>query len=167
MMAECFARDMNREKIDFISLASMTPPQLNPIAYEVMKESGKDMSTLLMLSLLDIEPFMVDLTITLGDFDQSCLPNLPGMPPYIHWDVPDPSKKEKIMVKISDEQADKNLNRVVKLCYEMLEHADHGDKTRYDDGCGVVYGTLRDAACKIRSMAEKELSQHVVNKKKY
>jgi len=42
----------------------------------------------------------------------------------------------------------------------MLELADYGDKHRSDDGCGVVYGFLRDAAYKVRQMAEKEMSQH-------
>jgi len=55
---------------------------------------------------------------------------------------------------------DNNLNEVIRICYEMLELADHGDKIRQDTGCGVVYGTLRDTAYKLRKMAEKELSQH-------
>ena len=55
---------------------------------------------------------------------------------------------------------DKNLNRVIDLCYEMLEVADYGDKHRNDAGCGVVYGTLRDVAYKLRSLAEKELVLH-------
>ncbi|MBU0995992.1 MAG: hypothetical protein KJ737_26150 [Proteobacteria bacterium] len=49
---------------------------------------------------------------------------------------------------------------VIDLCYEMLELADHGDKFRLDTGCGVVYGTLRDVAYKVRKLAEKELVQH-------
>ena len=56
--------------------------------------------------------------------------------------------------------ADKNLKKIITLCYEMLELADHGDKFRSDDGCGVVYGSLRDVAYKIRQMAEQELSRH-------
>lgn len=56
--------------------------------------------------------------------------------------------------------ADNNLRNVINLCYEMLEHADHGDRFREDAGCGVVYGTLRDVAYKIRTMAEEELSRH-------
>jgi len=55
---------------------------------------------------------------------------------------------------------DDNLRRVIEFCYEMLELADHGDKFRQDSGCGVVYGTLRDEAYKIRQLAEKELTEH-------
>ncbi len=55
---------------------------------------------------------------------------------------------------------DRNLYRVIDLCYEMLEAADYGDKYRKDAGCGVVYGTLRDNAYKLRKLAEKELELH-------
>ncbi len=61
--------------------------------------------------------------------------------------------------------ADKNLRKVIDICYEMLELADHGDKFRFDDGCGVVYGSLRDSAYKIRNIAKQEMSQHGVSKK--
>lgn len=53
-----------------------------------------------------------------------------------------------------------NLRKVIQLTYEMLELADHGDKFRQDSGCGVVYGSLRDEAYKIRQLAEDELLKH-------
>ncbi len=59
-----------------------------------------------------------------------------------------------------DDIVDKNLHKVIQLCYEMLELADHGDQFRRDTGCGIVYGMLRDVAYKVRSMAQKEISQH-------
>jgi hypothetical protein len=62
-------------------------------------------------------------------------------------------------------EKDNTLKKIVNLCYEMLELADHGDKFRLDDGCGVVFGTLRDAAYKIRRLAEKEISLHNQSKK--
>jgi len=89
LMTEGFARELGEDSIEFIS-ASMTPPKPNPITNRVMQESGIDISALPMLSLLDIELFMFDLIITLGNFDQSCRPTLPGMPPHLHWDMPDP-----------------------------------------------------------------------------
>jgi len=54
----------------------------------------------------------------------------------------------------------KTLRKVIQLCYEMLELADHGDRFRQDIRCGVVYGALRDAAYKVRKLAEKEVAQH-------
>ncbi|KPA15308.1 hypothetical protein MHK_004464 [Candidatus Magnetomorum sp. HK-1] len=53
-----------------------------------------------------------------------------------------------------------NLQKVIQICNEMLEIADHGDKFREDKGCGVVYGFLRDDAYKIRQLAEKEIKVH-------
>ena len=55
---------------------------------------------------------------------------------------------------------EKNLHKVIQLCYEMLELADHGDRFRQDTRSGVVYGALRDAAYKVRKLAEQELAQH-------
>ncbi|MBF0225642.1 MAG: hypothetical protein HQK76_09335 [Desulfobacterales bacterium] len=54
----------------------------------------------------------------------------------------------------------RNLRKVIRLSYEMLELADHGDTHREDAGCGIVYGTLRDTAYKIRKLAENEISNH-------
>ncbi len=61
---------------------------------------------------------------------------------------------------MADDIVKNTLREVIKLSYEMLELADYGDKFRQDAGCGVVFGTLRDEAYKIRQMAEKELAQH-------
>ncbi len=66
----------------------------------------------------------------------------------------------------SRDVVNRNLKKVISLCYEMLELADHGDKCRHDAGCGVVYGELRDAAYKLRRTAERELFQHKDRKRK-
>jgi PAS domain S-box-containing protein len=113
LMAESFARKMCSDPIDFIS-ASMTPPKLNSTAKEVMLQSNINMSDLPLRSLLDIEPFMFDLIITLGNFDQNCRPTLPGMPPHIHWDLQDPppgTNKDSIQneLRIARDGIKKNL----------------------------------------------------------
>ena len=90
VLAESLAGRMKANSVNFIS-ASMKPPKINPITQKVIKEAGLDSSQTPMMSLLDIEPFMFDLIITLGDFDQDCRPTLPGMPPHLHWDMPDPT----------------------------------------------------------------------------
>ncbi len=56
--------------------------------------------------------------------------------------------------------ADRNLEKVIAFCAEMLELADLGDNYRTDNGCGIVFGTLRDSAYKIRRLAKDELIQH-------
>jgi hypothetical protein len=57
-------------------------------------------------------------------------------------------------------QENDTLLKVISLCYEMLELADHGDILREDTECGVIFGSMRDAAYKIRQMAETELKRH-------
>ena len=89
MMAECYAREMNNKDTLCIS-ACMTPPALHPVVNDIMQDSGMNLSKIPLRSLIDIELFMFDLIITLGDFDHDCRPSLQGMPPHIHWDVPDP-----------------------------------------------------------------------------
>ncbi len=90
VLAEGLASRIKTDSVNFIS-ASMRPPKVNLITKRIIKEAGINSSKTPMLSLLDIEPFMFDLIITLGNFDQSCRPTLPGMPPHLHWDIPDPA----------------------------------------------------------------------------
>jgi hypothetical protein len=58
------------------------------------------------------------------------------------------------------EGIDENLKDLIVLCGQMLELADRGDAERTDTGCGVIYGTLRDTAYKVRRMAKNELQKH-------
>ncbi|HOV87547.1 MAG TPA: hypothetical protein PLM79_14385 [Syntrophobacteraceae bacterium] len=56
---------------------------------------------------------------------------------------------------------DENLLKTLELTDRMVEIADQGDMAREDPGCGVLYGVLRDAAFKIRKLAEDERSVHM------
>lgn len=89
-MAEAFAASLAPLGGIKVIAASMTPAPVNPATVAVMAEAGLSIGKRPQLTLLDVEPFSFDLTITLGDFDLSCRPNLPGMPPHFHWDLPDP-----------------------------------------------------------------------------
>lgn len=42
----------------------------------------------------------------------------------------------------------------------MMEIADEGDMVREDNGCGVLYGVIRDSAFKIGKLAEEEREAH-------
>ncbi len=53
-----------------------------------------------------------------------------------------------------------NLLKTVRLTREMLALADEGDRDRNDDSCGIVYGILRDAAYRLRKLAEAECEEH-------
>lgn len=54
----------------------------------------------------------------------------------------------------------KNIIRVLRLSRNMMVLADRGDEKREDRSCGVLYGTLRDSAYKLRSLAEQEIDVH-------
>ena len=62
---------------------------------------------------------------------------------------------------MSTDELDENLKELIALCGKMLDLADRGDAGRMDAGCGVVYGTLRDTAYKMRRMAKTELQKHI------
>lgn len=56
--------------------------------------------------------------------------------------------------------ADECLKKTLDLAARMLELADQGDAAREDVGCGVLYGVLRDAAYRIKRLAEAERLAH-------
>ena len=43
----------------------------------------------------------------------------------------------------------------------MLNLADQGDVDREDNGCGILYGVLRDSAYKLKKLAEDEKVNHI------
>ena len=57
---------------------------------------------------------------------------------------------------------DKSIKTTLGLVEEMLELADEGDAVREDSGCGILYGVLRDAAFKIKRLAESEKNAHIL-----
>ena len=56
-----------------------------------------------------------------------------------------------------------NIQKVLRLTRDMMVLADEGDSIRQDRSCGVLYGTLRDSAYKLRELAEKERDLHQKN----
>ena len=56
---------------------------------------------------------------------------------------------------------DESIKETLELTEKMLEIADRGDSVREDNGCGVLYGVLRDSAFKIKRLAKEEKEAHV------
>jgi len=54
-----------------------------------------------------------------------------------------------------------NIVKVLRISREMMLLADDGDHERKDGSCGVLYGTLRDMAYKLRRLAEEERALHL------
>jgi len=56
---------------------------------------------------------------------------------------------------------DRNIKKTLNLVNEMIKVADQGDIDREDNGCGILYGVLRDSAYKVKKLAELEKEKHI------
>jgi len=56
---------------------------------------------------------------------------------------------------------DINIKSTLKLTAEMIKLANKGDIEREDNGCGILYGILRDSAYKLKQIAEIERKKHI------
>jgi len=54
-----------------------------------------------------------------------------------------------------------NIKKTLNLVDEMIRVADKGDIEREDNGCGILYGVLRDSAYKVKKLAEQEKEKHI------
>ena len=54
-----------------------------------------------------------------------------------------------------------NIKKTLNLVDEMIRIADKGDIEREDNGCGILYGVLRDSAYKVKKLAEMEKEKHI------
>ena len=55
-----------------------------------------------------------------------------------------------------------NIRKTLNLVDEMIRVADKGDIDREDNGCGILYGVLRDSAYKVKKLAEQEKEKHIL-----
>ena len=56
---------------------------------------------------------------------------------------------------------DHNIKTTLELGEARIQLAERGDSDREDSGCGILYGVLRDAAYKIKQVAEMEREAHI------
>lgn len=57
-------------------------------------------------------------------------------------------------------EANDHIIGILQITRQMLYLADRGDAERKDTGCGIVFGTLRDYAYKLRKMTLNEVEEH-------
>jgi hypothetical protein len=57
-------------------------------------------------------------------------------------------------------ETNRHIRQALSLARELLAVADEGDMARTDDGCGVLFGVMRDCAYRIRAEAERERDEH-------
>ena len=86
-MAEGLANRLGQETLSLISAAT-SPSGVHAVASQVMEKIGIDINRIPLRSVRDVDGTDFGLVITLGDFDKSALPTLPGLPPHLHWDLP-------------------------------------------------------------------------------
>jgi len=56
---------------------------------------------------------------------------------------------------------DGNIKKTLELVKDILSIAQKGDADREDDGCGILYGVLRNSTYKIKQIAESEKEKHI------
>ena len=56
---------------------------------------------------------------------------------------------------------DENIKKTLELAKNMINLAEKGDADQEDDGCGILYGVLRDLAYEIKQIAESEKEKHI------
>ncbi len=89
-MAQGFAEAYGKGKVEVFSAGSRPASQINPLAIEVMKEKGIDLSGRLPKGLDDLPPVEMDYLITMG-----CEETCPAVTAkkIIEWQIPDPKGK--------------------------------------------------------------------------
>jgi len=58
---------------------------------------------------------------------------------------------------------DENIKKTLKLVEDMINLAEKGDADREDNGCGIIYGVLRDSAYKIKHCCPVNFFEKQVN----
>ena len=89
-MAEGFAKALGQGEIEGYSAGSRPSFQVDPLAIEVMKEKGIDLSARRPKGLNDLPPVEMDYLISMG-CEEAC-PAIPAKK-VIGWKIPDPKGK--------------------------------------------------------------------------
>ena len=88
-MAEGLLRSMAGDQYD-VSSAGSHPSHVNPVAIEIMKEAGIDISNHTSDPIDDYLNLGIDVVITVCDSAQKICPVFPGNATHIHWSIEDP-----------------------------------------------------------------------------
>jgi protein-tyrosine-phosphatase len=114
-MAEAFFRKFTENKFNVISAGTIPSAKLNPIAVEVMKEIGINMTKQSPKTLSDSMISNSFRTINMGCMDKESHPSL-FVKDVINWNIPDPKKKTiKQVREICDQIKSEVLNLIVSI----------------------------------------------------
>jgi arsenate reductase len=89
-MAQGFAEVLGKGRLEVYSAGSRPSSHINPLAIEVMKEKGIDLSSRHPKGLNDLPPVEMDYLVTMG-----CEETCPAVSArkIIEWEIPDPKGK--------------------------------------------------------------------------
>jgi protein-tyrosine-phosphatase len=98
IFAETILRDMAGDKFNAYSAGTVHRSELNPLAVEVLKSKGHDISNLRSKNIVEfqgVDAAKMDFVFTVCDHaaNEEC-PSWPGQPVSGHWGMPDPVKAE-------------------------------------------------------------------------
>ena len=110
-MAAGFMQSLGKEKVKVLSAGSMPKEQINPVAIEVMKEVGIDISNNQPKILTTDSVKESDVVITMGCGD-AC-PIFPGKR-YEDWELEDPAGKELETVRIIRDEIKERVLELLK-----------------------------------------------------
>lgn len=55
---------------------------------------------------------------------------------------------------------DLHLQESLKLADRMIALSFQGDQDREDNGCGIIYGVMRDAGFRLKHLVSREIEHH-------
>ena len=114
-MAEAFFRKFTKNKFNVISAGTTPSPKLNPIAIEVMKEIGIDMTEQSPKTLSDSMISSSFKTVNMGCMDKESCSAL-FVKDVIDWNIPDPKEKTIDQVReIQDQIENEVLNLIAVI----------------------------------------------------
>jgi arsenate reductase len=122
-MAEGFAQALAPQDLNVYS-AGTAPRQVHPLAVQVMREAGVDISRQRSKSIEEVPLQQIDLVITLcGEAAESC-PAFPENTRRLHWPLPDPALAQgnaEEVLRVFREVRDEIRGRVESLLGQSRE----------------------------------------------
>jgi len=55
---------------------------------------------------------------------------------------------------------DLHLEESLKLAERLIDLSFKGDQDREDNGCGIIYGVMRDAGFRLKHLVSREMETH-------
>ena len=101
-MAEGVLRHYGSSRYEVFS-AGTKPSQVNPVAIQVMKEIGIDISKHRSKHVDEFKGLTFDYVITVSDNAKESCPFFPGNTKRLHWEFPDPPHGEAVTESVIEE----------------------------------------------------------------